>query len=234
MDFNVQKQTLLNNVHIARKEYDQIIKFNLDMLYHECFKPENYWCLDSMLSKYNIEKQRLLSSYLHTELVKKYGKLQFDNYAVKINRNYYYRKTRLTKSISKLLNKPCLFLTITFTNKTLNTTSYVYRRNLISRLLQKYLYIANVDYGELNGREHYHAIIQSDSIDCQLFKKYGTINAQHIYNPDDERLAKYISKLTNHAIKNSTKNSRIIYSKGLNQQYKERMKDYNPIKCLIK
>jgi hypothetical protein len=79
------------------------------------------------------------------------------------------------------------------------------------------MYVANIDYGAKNKREHYHALINCDKIDFSNWRKYGNINAERVKNKDIEsdkiKLSKYIAKLSNHAIKETTKRSCLIYSR---------------------
>ena len=124
----------------------------------------------------------------------------------------------------------CLFLTLTFTDKVLDSTSPETRRRYVSYYLKQFgvPYIANIDFGTAdayiddNGnerqgtkREHYHAVIQTDKIDLSEWHKYGAIKLEKIRasQNDNIRLAKYVSKLTNHAIKETTKRACLIYSR---------------------
>lgn len=124
------------------------------------------------------------------------------------------RVTRLRKRISNMLNENCLFLTLTFTDNVLNSTTCETRRTYVTRFLKSFSvpFVANIDFGAKNGREHYHAILQIDKINYSLWP-YGALNGKKIINNDSLRLSKYISKLTNHAIKFTTKGSRLIYSR---------------------
>lgn len=136
--------------------------------------------------------------------------------AKKINHAYYERVRVLKKKIANMLmTSDCLFLTFTFTDKTLQNTSCKTRRQKVIRYLKAYKcpYIANIDYGKKNGREHYHAIIQAKQVDYTAFK-YGALNGKKISSTNDYvKIAKYISKLTNHAVKETTKRNCIIYSR---------------------
>lgn len=135
-----------------------------------------------------------------------------------LNINHWKRTNRLKNRISKMVSgSPCLFLTLTFKDSVLNSTSQDTRRRYVTRFLKSFgvEYIANIDFGKNNGREHYHAILQADKIDYSLWN-YGAINGRRInacYS-SNVKLAKYISKLTNHALKKTTKQNRIIYSKS--------------------
>lgn len=142
------------------------------------------------------------------------------NEIVRIERAGYNRATRLRKRIeTMLLNGDCLFLTLTFNDDTLTNTNENTRRQLVVRYLKSFncQYIANIDFGAKNGREHYHAIINTNSIDLKAWRKNGNINVQRVRNKDIEvsktRLSKYISKLSNHAVKETTKRNAIIYSR---------------------
>lgn len=136
--------------------------------------------------------------------------------AEKINYAFYKRVKRLKDKIADMLtNGKCLFLTMTFTDDTLAKTSAETRRQYIRKFLKQFdvPYIANIDFGAENGREHYHAILQCDHIDYSLYD-YGAINGQKIASVNDNiKLAKYVSKLTNHAIKETTKRNCLIYSR---------------------
>jgi len=138
------------------------------------------------------------------------------NEARKINFAYYSRVKRLKKKIAKMLESGnCIFLTFTFTDKVLETTNADTRRQKVRRYLSSYNcdYVANIDFGAKNGREHYHALIQCDKVDYNAFD-YGALNGEKVRSTNDfVKLAKYISKLTNHAIKDTCKGSRMIYNR---------------------
>lgn len=136
------------------------------------------------------------------------------NEAVRIVNAERQRTKRLRNRISKYLNSGnCLFLTLTFNNECLSNTTEQTRREYVRKWLKTYSskYIANIDYGKKNGREHYHAIIQVDRVDFTTWN-HGTCNGQRVKSTsDDLALSKYICKLTNHAIKNTTKRKALIY-----------------------
>lgn len=131
--------------------------------------------------------------------------------------NYSHRTARLRKRISYLLQKECLFLTLTFKDDVFLTTNAETRHKYVRRFLKETNshYCANIDYGKLNEREHYHAIIQISHIDLNLYK-YGFIFAQKINVKNELKLARYINKLTNHSLKDTT-NKKIIYSRGIDR-----------------
>ena len=129
------------------------------------------------------------------------------------------RKTkRLRKKIERYLTSgACLWVTLTFTNKTLESTSEATRKKYVSRYLKSNYqdYIANIDYGSKNQREHYHAVIKTDNINLQAWHQYGAIKVEHIRVNENsiKRLPKYINKLTNHAVKETCRRCHIIYSR---------------------
>lgn len=127
------------------------------------------------------------------------------------------RLSRLRSRVLKIVSSNrAYFLTFTFNDDTLLNTSKDTRRQYVRRFMKKYYYdfVGNIDYGGLNEREHYHAIVSSSHIHCNLWE-YGSLNYELIKNSDKsiKKLSKYISKLVNHAIKESTKNEYLIYPK---------------------
>lgn len=136
-----------------------------------------------------------------------------------LNRNRQARTKRLNDKLDKMTYLgQCIFVTLTFNDKSLQNTTEVTRRRYVSRYLkeQSDYYIANIDYGEKNGREHYHAVVFGH-LDLEKWHKYGGIDVERIKSGlnDNLKVSKYISKLTNHAIKNTCKNKRLIYSKKM-------------------
>lgn len=125
------------------------------------------------------------------------------------------RQGRLRKRIENMItNNDCLFLTLTFTDDVLSSTSFDTRKKYVLRFLNNLncAFVGNVDYGSENGREHYHCVVACDNVSCNDWH-YGAINFKRIINKNSLALAKYVAKLTNHALKESTNNSRIIYSR---------------------
>ena len=136
--------------------------------------------------------------------------------ARRINHASRCRVQRLKMRIASMLEScECLFLTLTFTDETLGKTTEDTRRQAVRRYLKSFgvPYVANIDYGKKNGREHYHAVIQTDHVDYSAYT-YGAINGEKIHSAEDYvKLSKYVAKLTNHAIKQTNKRQVIIYSK---------------------
>lgn len=159
--------------------------------------------------------------------------------AKKINNARYKRVLRLKLRIAAILThceRPC-FLTLTFSDETLERTSADTRRRYVRRYLAFYgvPYVANIDFGAKNGREHYHAVIGCP-VDLDFWnakcgfalsecitpnrwktvpKKYANLSpaeqSERMHYDTLVRLSKYVAKLTNHAIKETTKRSAVIY-----------------------
>lgn len=147
------------------------------------------------------------------------------------------RKKRLRKRIERIMSKgKAYFVTLTFSDDTFSTTDAQTRRTYASRFIKDLSsdFVGNVDYGKLNGREHYHFVMFSDQLDDIKYiftKKYGWIcsdcpqfaewSKNGFYSikscgnekVDQQKLSWYISKLTNHAIKETTKRSALIFSR---------------------
>lgn len=107
--------------------------------------------------------------------------------------------------------KQCLFLTLTFRDDVLASTSQKTRRTYVSRFLKEQTrdYVANIDFGDLRGREHYHSLYGSEFI-VPTDWQYGTCHLEKVRsNPD--KIAQYINKITYHSTKDSA--GFLIYSR---------------------
>ena len=148
--------------------------------------------------------------------------------AERVNDAGHKRTKRLKDRISMYLeNENAIFLTLTFRPDVLENTTPQTRRDYVRKFLKsqcKY-YVANIDFGKLNEREHYHAVVVPifEKINGETYrKKCGSIDFERVWHKVDEsdyentskRLAKYVNKLTNHAIKETTHQNRVIYSKN--------------------
>lgn len=138
--------------------------------------------------------------------------------ARKINLASYKRVERLKDRIASYLSLgQCIFVTLTFNDETMQKYNEKQRRTLVSRYLKRCSdkYVANIDYGnddKYSHREHYHALVLSDYISDKWDGGFSWF--EKVHRIDSEKcLAKYISKLCNHAIKDSTKRACYIYSR---------------------
>lgn len=128
-----------------------------------------------------------------------------------------YMKAR-KKTENLILSGHAIFITLTFRDETLSKTTLETRRRYVSRYLKanSQTYVANLDYGHLNGREHYHAIAQDD-INLKDWHKYGAIKIERVPTVQDDfnRVVKYVVKLTRHALKVKGNVPRLIYSRDV-------------------
>ena len=217
----------------GRKEVQKVIKTKVDY----AFKSHVLKDCSELISKAkkSIKTQNFIRSYYndgviynvdydyptYLELICYYKDFGIDaelKEAFKIVEATHKRTTRLNKRIKKLLTSgQCIFITLTFNDNTLNTTTEKERRIKVVRYLKSLggQYVANIDYGKTNHREHYHALIQCDNIDYSKWYQNGAINTERVRlkSKTDIKLSKYIAKLTNHAIKETTKRQAIIYSR---------------------
>lgn len=127
------------------------------------------------------------------------------------------RHKRLKNRIKRMLDKgQCIFLTLTFTDDVLYNTTAATRKQYVIRTLMQISdeYVANIDFGKLHEREHYHAVILADFYSQESWP-YGFSKGKPIFYHIDDPLpiAKYMIKLTNHALKDTCKRSQVIYSK---------------------
>ena len=135
-----------------------------------------------------------------------------------LNHAKYNRKRRLKNYMEKMLETfpNVYFLTLTFSDKYINSNDET-KRKYVMRCLKSLTnyYVANVDYGKQFGRLHYHAITTEPLTQEQW--KYGFINCQKIrHNSTDiEKVAKYTTKFSNHALKDTNKTQKCLYSKAL-------------------
>ena len=140
--------------------------------------------------------------------------------AHKINHAQVQRRVRLAHRIKKLLQQgTAYFVTLTFRDDILESTSKETRRRYVTRYLKKNCshYVANVDYSPQKHREHYHAVVipnESFFSDDSWSVKCGFTDVEKIRSNDDyTKLAKYVIKLVNHAMKESTDTNYCIYSR---------------------
>ena len=113
------------------------------------------------------------------------------------------------------------FCTFTFDDDLINKCDRT-KRDIIKSTLNKFSsdihYILNVDYGNKNEREHYHCLVATNNngnLRNFLKKEYPCLSGcdrVSISAKDLKCVSKYFNKLTNHCIKKTTKNKRIVYN----------------------
>lgn len=148
-----------------------------------------------------------------------------ENYIYKdLNKAQKMKYKRLFNRVKELVNRDNVkFLTFTLNNRFLIKTDQKTRERYIKNYLNIYAddYILNIDFGTKTNREHYHAIAtpKYKLFDITKFAKiYGFVNVEPIgtlkrYENINKTLEDLTERLTNHAIKDSTQNNRIIYSR---------------------
>lgn len=141
--------------------------------------------------------------------------------AHRINLNKYARARRLRRYVERMVesDRGALFLTLTFKDDVLKLKPKT-RREYLKTWLRTYCqyYVANIDFGSKNGREHYHAVVYGLTDDGLKVwaEKYGFVDVRKVgeNKGDVKAVSKYVAKLTNHALKETSKSSRILYPRG--------------------
>lgn len=152
------------------------------------------------------------------EIIKDFGYFEWQ-LAAAVNQSRYKRVQRIKKKVEEIvLSGSAIFVTLTFTDIVLKATSEETRKKYIKRYLKEnsLIYVANKDFGATNGREHYHAIVSSPTkLDLSRWSNYGAINVKRVRSSTKDlvKVSKYVGKLTNHAIKETATNQRLIYSR---------------------
>lgn len=172
-------------------------------------------------------KDKNISDNQKIDLIAEYDTLfeKFDNdmdleKTLKDYKKYREKTRRVRRKILKMMVLgSCSFLTLTFNDDVLKSTSEETRRRYVSRFLKTIStdYVGNIDWGKQNGREHYHAVISGIETDMSGWDQYGFSDCRTIGRKDDEctssKISKYIYKLSNHATKETTRRKKIIYSR---------------------
>lgn len=140
----------------------------------------------------------------------------------KVSHNTHARRKRCKVKIGDMVfDGKAYFVTLTFSDDALANSHDKQRRRWVARALKRFgiKYIANIDFGTLNGREHYHAIVEISSDNIEKLKKfwerYGFLDARKVGDSqsDLDKTTKYVDKLTSHAFKDSTHRRRLIISR---------------------
>lgn len=224
-DYN-QKSAVLNDYPFLLEEHKKVSKvfYDYTTFYQLGVVPKKYVGFDSFSIKDAIEWDYENAQRTNQYNLEHYGSKWLE--AGRIVSNDYCRKNRLvkrTKSICENENYS-YFLTFTFNDDYFNKTTEDTRRQVVRRTLKDLAngldYVGNIDFGEdpnCSHREHYHAILNTtlSKIDGKIWQKKGWLHIERIRtdNATPERLAKYVSKLSNHAVKETARRSHLIYSR---------------------
>lgn len=156
------------------------------------------------------EKVLLTMSYLKRE--------SMTDCALRLIRSEHKKYVILRDKINDLVSSgQAVFITLTFRDDVINKTTALTRRRYVARYLkeQSPFYVANVDFSPQKNREHYHAVVSNR---CDLSKwSYGFTLAEkvRVHENDTKRVARYVAKLTNHALKVKQVSTRLIYSRDV-------------------
>lgn len=115
--------------------------------------------------------------------------------------------------INKFKDYKIIFGTLTFTDEVLENTKSDTRRKYVRRFLQKNAlhYIANIDFGEQKGREHYHFLaITEDGIKGKWKNGGAKYELVKLDKVDIKATKNYLLKLNNHSFKDTVKQTRLI------------------------
>lgn len=147
-----------------------------------------------------------------------YGMLLYKT-ALNISHGQRAKKRRVKSKIGAIVEQgACVFLTLTFRDDVLASTTEETRRRYVQRFLKSQcsVYVGNIDFGSTTQREHYHALVFAPRVDMSKWK-YGFAWAEVVRGTkaDSEKVCKYVTKLSRHALKETAgKGRRIIYSRN--------------------
>lgn len=106
------------------------------------------------------------------------------------------------------------FITLTFNDETLDHYTFKDRKDFVKSSLDSSCidWVANIDFGEKNGREHYHAIAKGciPSLLTEIWKPNGFLKIETVSEVSGA-LCEYIDKLCNHALKESVGFHQLMY-----------------------
>lgn len=138
-------------------------------------------------------------------------------------RSRYRTMERVRKRLRAWLARPSgsvWFLTLTFRDEVWAREDITERtlRGYVSAYLKRSFpdYVANKDYGERNGRMHFHAVAWlPEGEEPPSAWRYGFCQAKPVKPTEGstKALTKYLQKLTNHAVKRQNSAVRLIWSR---------------------
>lgn len=132
----------------------------------------------------------------------------------KVKSNFNNMKQRLYDRIYEIQKNKGYFITLTYKGDSINIEK-AHKHLKRWCYINCELYIGNIDFGEINGRIHHHIVCVPKHNNLVKSWKYGNINILKIRDSkiDGRKAVMYVSKLMNHAIKESA--SYIIRSKKI-------------------
>lgn len=135
----------------------------------------------------------------------------------------YCKISRIKKRLLYLFShrKYIYFVTFTFDDELLlkcDRTKLDKIKHSLKSFSDDILIIMNRDFGKLNDREHFHCIVGTDSENDLIkhIKNYYNcrFNVEHVSHETTnlKKLSKYINKLVNHCVKDTTHRFRMYYN----------------------
>lgn len=120
----------------------------------------------------------------------------------KVKKNFNNMKQRLYNRIYEIQKEKGYFITLTYKGDTPNVEK-AHKHLKRWCFVNCDLYVANIDFGELNDRIHHHVVCVPKHNNLVKSWKYGNINILKIRDSkvDGRKAVMYVSKLMNHAIK---------------------------------
>lgn len=145
--------------------------------------------------------------------------IEYDKIINSRNCKSYRIKKRLLYLISH--RKNVYFITFTFDDteiKKCDRSKLDSIKNCLKSFSNDILIMMNRDFGSKNDREHFHCIVGTDS-DTDIishvnssYKSRSNVKKVYKNSKDVKCLSKYINKLTNHCIKDTTHRFRMYYN----------------------
>jgi hypothetical protein len=130
----------------------------------------------------------------------------------RVKKNLENTKQRIYDRIYEIQKNKGYFITLTYKEEELNIDKA--HKDLKTWCRENCnLYIGNIDFGDQNKRLHHHVACVPNHNELVKSWKYGAINIQKIHDSkkDGRKVVLYITKLVNHAIKETA--SYIVRSK---------------------
>lgn len=183
------------------------------------------------------ERRHEWSKFTHAEAVCEFKYLIYNDPAIwfdswKVLRRYWDRLRRYRQKVREMMSERCIFVRLSWSPESLENLSAKTRHKYVSDWCAAHSddYLANIDFGDATDREHYHVIMRYpgmlDKNNCGW--DYGFVGVRYVRGSggaagaeivDDEaedsckRLASYTTKLSFHALKDSTKFQKPIFSR---------------------
>lgn len=133
-----------------------------------------------------------------------------------LNKCYKKRDSRIKRRLEKLLLcEYVYFITFTIAPEHYGYEYQTYLRKIKKALNNALGWVLNSDYGDENGRLHFHAVAsfngQLDYNTIISIYQYGSVNFKFIYSKNEKAIREYLVKTLNHATKQSV--GKIHYSR---------------------